>query len=196
MSQPFPPQPDQPPAPQPAPRKKRRWPWVAGGVFVVVVIAAIVGGQGSGSTSNTAAATTAATATEQAAAAPTVTVPCDGCTPEDQIPQDCISGCTSSTTAAPDVPASDTIVYTITGHRSSDITYIVPGSFQESQVTDTTKLPWSKTFTVDSGQYSSLIISAQNAGGGTIGCSISVDGQVVASNSSTGEYAIVECQGG
>lgn len=90
--------------------------------------------------------------------------------------------------------AGDVVVYTITGGHSTDITYIAPGSFQTSQITDRTALPWSKSFTLVSDSESTAYeLSAQNAAGGTIGCSITVDGSVVASNSSSGEYAVVEC---
>jgi hypothetical protein len=91
----------------------------------------------------------------------------------------------------------DTIVYTITGGRSQDITFIGPGgSLNESQVTDVTPLPWTKTYTVPAGTEGPLMtLSAQNAGGGEIGCSISVNGQVQSTNTSTGEFAIVACNG-
>ena len=89
-------------------------------------------------------------------------------------------------------PASDTVAYTVTGHRAGTITY-QNGDGNASQVTDTTKLPWTVSFTVPAGTEGFLYVSAQNAGSGTIGCSISVNGQVVKQNSSTGMYAIVEC---
>jgi hypothetical protein len=98
--------------------------------------------------------------------------------------------------APPPAPVQDTIVYTITGGHAGNITYIQPGeSFQESQITDRTKLPWSKTWTLDPSGYEQfgLTIEAQNSGGGTIGCSITVDGKVIAQNSSSGEYAVVTC---
>lgn len=36
-------------------------------------------------------------------------------------------------------------------------------------------------------------VSAQNGGGGTITCSITVDGKVVKQGTATGEYAIASC---
>ena len=112
------------------------------------------------------------------------------------------SGNTGSRSGAPApvtsaaAPAQDTIVYTITGGHSSDITFMEPGEgVQESQITDRTALPWTKTWTLDPSSYEqfTLSIEAQNASGGTIGCSIAVNGKVVAQNSSSGEYAVVTC---
>ena len=169
--------------PAPAPKKRRRWPWITlGAVVAVIVVAGIAGNNGGNGSSNKpapAAATPSPTAAatspaQQAAAKPTTTV----------------------APAPPPAPAQDTIVYTITGGHASDITYVQPGeSFQESQITDRTALPWSKTWTLDPSGYEqfSLTIEAQNAGGGTIGCSITVDGKVIAQNSSSGEYAVVTC---
>ncbi|HEY4455088.1 MAG TPA: MmpS family transport accessory protein [Pseudonocardiaceae bacterium] len=167
----------QPPAP--SPKKRRRWPWITlGAVVIVIVIAATAGNSGNKNTGNPApsAATSAAASPAQGAAAqPT----------------------TSAVAAAPPAaPAQDTIVYTVTGGHAGDITYISPGeSVQESQLTDRTALPWSKTWTLDPSGYEqfSLTIEAQNAGGGTIGCSITVNGKVIAQNSSSGEYSVVTC---
>jgi hypothetical protein len=175
----FPP----PNMPAPAPKKRRRWPWITvGAVVVVIVVAAITGNSGNKSTGNSAPSAGTPTATapanspaQQPAAQPTTT---------------------TVAPAPPPAPVQDTIVYTITGGHAGNITYIQPGeSFQESQITDRTKLPWSKTWTLDPSGYEQfgLTIEAQNSGGGTIGCSITVDGKVIAQNSSSGEYAVVTC---
>lgn len=171
----YPPQPDQP-AWQPTglpprpPKKRRRWPWISLGavVLLIVVISVSTGGKGGSGTSTSTPLTPGA-------------------------------GSPASQVAATTAPAQDTIVYTVTGGHASDITYAQPGeSFQQSQLTDRTALPWSKTWTVAPDGYSSITLSivAQNAGGGTIGCQISINGKTVASNSSTGEYAVVDCAGG
>lgn len=98
----------------------------------------------------------------------------------------------SPATTTTDAPTDDTVTYTITGHRSGTITYTNAGG-DISQVTDTTKLPWTISFTVPAGTEDFLSVSAQNAGSGTIGCSISINGQVAKQNTSTGTYAIVDC---
>lgn len=165
MSQPYP----------PAPRRRRRWPWIVGGILAVIVIAGIAGGvRGGGS-----AAPAAPSTTGNPLAGADIAI-------------------SSVLAATPTTAAPDTIVYTITGRRSSMIDYVNPGpGFQQSQITDQTTLPWSKTFTAAPGSYTSMLLSltAQNAGTGSISCSISIDGKVVASNTSSGQYAIVECQG-
>jgi hypothetical protein len=89
----------------------------------------------------------------------------------------------------------DTVVYTVTGRRAGTITFM-NDSGDISQVTDTTRLPWKKQFTVPAGGEGFLSISAQNAGSGKISCSISINGQVVKQNTSTGTYAIVDCSNG
>jgi hypothetical protein len=40
-----------------------------------------------------------------------------------------------------------------------------------------------------------VLLSAQNAAGGTIGCKVTVDGEVVAENKSRGRFAVVSCDG-
>lgn len=99
---------------------------------------------------------------------------------------------------SPSTPASstaaDAVVYTVTGKRAGTITY-QNSNGDASQVTDTTKLPWTYSFTEPFGARGFLYVSAQNAGTGSIECSISVNGQVVKQNTSTGTYAIVTCTG-
>lgn len=96
------------------------------------------------------------------------------------------------TSAPPVVSDTDTVTYTVTGRSAGTITYENAGG-DASQVTDTTRLPWTVSFTVPAGSEGFLYVSAQNAGGGTIGCSISVNGQAVKQNTSSGTYAIVDC---
>lgn len=98
----------------------------------------------------------------------------------------------SAKPAAPAVPQMDTVVYTVTGHHSSDITY-TNSTGDISQVTDTTHLPWTYKFTSVPDAEGFMDVSAQNSGSGTISCTISINGQVVKKNSSTGAYAIVDC---
>lgn len=92
------------------------------------------------------------------------------------------------------VAASDKgrkVVIEVTGaKKASNVTYSLGTDI--SQDNEAKPLPWKKTL------YSTdpmLIVSvnAQNAGSGTITCTITVDGTVVKTNSSSGEYAIVTC---
>jgi len=84
------------------------------------------------------------------------------------------------------------VTYSVTGRSAGTITYENAGG-DTSQVTDTTRLPWTVSFTLAAGAEEFLYVSAQNAGSGAIACSISVNGQVVKQNTSTGTYAIVDC---
>jgi Mycobacterium membrane protein len=100
---------------------------------------------------------------------------------------------TDTTTEAPPAPpAQDVVVYTITGRRSSSITF-TNSTGDISQVTDTTHLPWTYKYTSLPEAEGFMDVSAQNAGSGEISCSISVNGQVVKMNTSSGAYAIVDC---
>ncbi|MGH8887673.1 MAG: MmpS family transport accessory protein [Egibacteraceae bacterium] len=87
-----------------------------------------------------------------------------------------------------------TIVYEVIGaEKAGNITYAAGGGgiAQDNGVV----LPWRKELQVD-GPLSLAQVSAQNAGGGTITCRITVDGKVVKELSSQGEYAVVSCASG
>lgn len=96
------------------------------------------------------------------------------------------------TVQAPPPPVT---VFTITGNgsQSSTITWTIPGTFDIEQATNVS-LPWSKTFP-DAIDGTHGNISAQDDDGTSISCTITVDGQVVDSQTATGEYAIVQCGG-
>jgi hypothetical protein len=84
-----------------------------------------------------------------------------------------------------------TVTYEVSGAESADVTY-------ENENADTSQeagisLPWTYSFDAPEGSF--VYISAQNNGGGTITCSISVDGGVVESNDSSGEFAICTASG-
>jgi Mycobacterium membrane protein len=89
-----------------------------------------------------------------------------------------------------------TIVYTVTGTGTPTISY---GSFDnnhsgEAQVSDAS-LPWTKTIT-GSGIFNSYSVTATlGAGGGTLTCSIRVDGTQVSHNTATGAFATAACTG-
>jgi len=79
--------------------------------------------------------------------------------------------------------------YTVTSDGGiSVISYAtVQGQAQDTAVTGTT---WTKAIPQD---VQSAVVVAQNAGGGTISCTISEDGKEVARQSSNGQYAVVTC---
>lgn len=91
------------------------------------------------------------------------------------------------------------IVYSLTGTATTADITIQTGSGGQSQQQGV-DIPLTNqngtqglTFTASIGQF--LYISAQNKGDGTLTCTITSDGIVVATNTSSGEYAIVTCEG-
>lgn len=109
-----------------------------------------------------------------------------GCTPADSSDPNLIPP------AAPATPNNTrTVTYRIGGTATNaKITYSTP-SGQEQQ--NGAHVPWKKTFTIKRGEYTSTVVSARNADGGTITCEISVDGKVTKQAESSGEDAIVSC---
>lgn len=79
-----------------------------------------------------------------------------------------------------------------TAASASNITYGLGGNMSQD---NGQKLPWSKQAkSTDAFLFTSL--SAQSAGGsGTITCKVTVDGKLVAENTSQGQYAVVTCSG-
>lgn len=86
-----------------------------------------------------------------------------------------------------------TVTYTVTGNgRASSITYSTGGTGQV-QNTDVI-LPWSASVPKGSGPLAIFIILAQDGTGTSITCTISDRSGVLATNTSTGKYAIAQCQ--
>lgn len=84
-----------------------------------------------------------------------------------------------------------TVVYEIGGTaRKGLITYSTPSGQEQA---NGAKVPWTKTFKAKGGEI--LQVSAQNDGGGTITCKISVDGKMVKKAQSSGQFAIASCDG-
>jgi Mycobacterium membrane protein len=81
---------------------------------------------------------------------------------------------------------------TTTGSGILSVTYMKP-NFNITQETNVKGKKWSKTIQ-DDGSSIGINMNAQNKGGGTITCTISRGGQVIAENSSSGEYAVVSCR--
>jgi len=86
-----------------------------------------------------------------------------------------------------------TVTYEVIGSGgagSAMITYTTPSGQEQDSSAD---LPWRKTFKSDAGEF--LSVSAQNKGGGTITCTITVDGKTIKRARSKGAYAIASCDG-
>lgn len=92
--------------------------------------------------------------------------------------------------------AKHTIVYSVTGTGAPTITYSSfdnnhNGSTQNSSV----PLPWTKTVT-GSGIFNAYSVTATlGEGGGTLTCTITVDGKQVSTNSANGAFATANCSG-
>ena len=89
-----------------------------------------------------------------------------------------------------------TIVYTVTGSGTANITYYAfdNGNTGTSQVGDA-PLPWTKTIT-GSGLFNSYsVIATVGASGGTVACTLSVDGKKVSSHSASGAFSSADCTG-
>ena len=159
----------QPSAPSPAPGKRRKWPWIVGGIVLLIIIIAVSSGGGN---STTAGAGGAAASTSPApAAAPA---------PASGTPDSTASGASG-------------VVYEVTGTgRANNITFgdVTKGLSQQNG----TKLPWKKTAPTSDG-FAAYGLTAQNGGSGEISCKITVDGKEVANNTSSGQYAVVSCNG-
>lgn len=159
-----------PPAPSPAPKKRRKWPWIVGGIIVLIIIISVSSKGGS----------TTSTATGAGGAAPTTQAQASAQPAPSQAPDSASSG-------------AGNVVYEVTGTgRANNITYgdVTKGLSQQNG----TKLPWTKTAPASDG-FAAYGLTAQNGGSGEISCKITVDGKEVANNTSSGQYAVVSCNG-
>lgn len=87
-------------------------------------------------------------------------------------------------------PLTVSVTYDVTGPSTADITYLTGDLGTEQAVG--ADLPWSKTIAVDA-DAAVLSVTAQNNGSGSITCSITRDGVVLSTHTSTGAYAVVTC---
>jgi hypothetical protein len=187
----LPPTAQAPLPPRPAPKKRKKWPFIVGGIVVLFVIIGIAGQGGSNSGTDTTAAQSPA-----AAAAPAGnSQPAGGQAPAEPPP------------AAPAAPAAadegtDEITYEVTGEgvsKANNITYVKDKNFGQQQENGA-KLPWKKTIKMENGlfdaQPTSLVAQSGSGGAGSITCRILKNGQEVTSSTSSGAYAVVTCSGG
>ncbi len=82
-----------------------------------------------------------------------------------------------------------TVVLSVTGTGPMDVSYMAGG--RSSQDTAAAS-PWQARYQMY-GPAPVTALTAQNGGSGSISCTITEDGQIVASNTSTGAYAVVQC---
>jgi hypothetical protein len=82
-----------------------------------------------------------------------------------------------------------TIIMEVTGAKKADITY---GLNSDQSQANGAKVPWKKTLKSSEALTIGTLV-AQNKGDGKITCTIKVNGKVVKTNSSEGEYAVVTC---
>jgi hypothetical protein len=85
-----------------------------------------------------------------------------------------------------------TIAYVVEGRGNVDIT--IENEF-ESTEQHTVKLPYSKEFKADSGQFVYLSAQKDSGGSGQITCLLLLDGQVAKKASTTAEYGICDVSG-
>lgn len=86
-------------------------------------------------------------------------------------------------------PGGHTVTFAIRGTASrTSVTYTAPGGKKRHDVVSP---PWSRTFTVNDGE--SIDINAHSGGGGTLTCTLTVDGDLVKSATSSGDSATVDC---
>lgn len=163
MTQPDPPRPPHgqhyaPPAV--APRRRRKWPFVVGGIVLLLVLVGIAGGN------NAPAPTAPAAPAASAAAEP-----------------------------GADATSGTSVVYEVTGKGTASVTYSKEGFSQEQQ--NGVRLPYRKELMFSAAPVTpALTVVAQHStGGGDITCRITVDGTVVGESTSSGQYAVVTCNG-
>jgi hypothetical protein len=83
------------------------------------------------------------------------------------------------------------VVYEMGGTaKKADLTWTTPSGVEQE---GDAKVPWKKTLKAKDG--TAISISGQNKGGGTITCTITVDGEQVKAAKSKGLYQIASCDG-
>jgi len=165
--QPPPPYQPGPAAPQPPAKKRKKWPFIVGGLVALIVIISVANG---GKTDKTEPTT-------PAAAAPTQDTPAPAAPPTQEAKK----------------PASRVVVYEVTGAgQALNITYTTDGMTSSEQVA-AAALPWTKQLELPAGQALQVVSVVAQAGDGTpeIAAKITVDGKVVKEGKSSGQFAVV-----
>jgi len=190
MSQPYPPQYPQQPSgssgqypPAGRPAKKRKWPWIVGGLIVLGVIGSAIGGN----SEPAPPAPAPAGAPAQPAPAPAPEAP---------------AAAPPAAPAAPVAPAGEDVIrYEVVGDGVDEVTtisYVADENFSQQQANGES-LPWSTEITLPNGLFDyqalSLVAQSGSGDGGEITCRILRNGEVVVESTSSGAYAVVTCSG-
>lgn len=89
------------------------------------------------------------------------------------------------------IGSADKVVFSLTGTaHGATVQYVAEDSASEQRHVS---VPWSHSVSAKSG--ATLVMSAQNDGGGSLTCVITVNGREVARHTSRGQFAIVTCSG-
>jgi hypothetical protein len=98
-------------------------------------------------------------------------------------------------TVSDDANKVHTAIYSVTGNGVANISYdSVTTAGGGTQQAIGSPLPWSKTVS-GKGLITIFSVVAQLTSGSTVSCTLTVDGKVVSSHTSTGQDAIVTCDG-
>lgn len=99
----------------------------------------------------------------------------------------------SQAEASPE-PEARTITLEVFGENGTTQARLITRTAAGDQIQDSNvALPSAKHVEVRQGKWVSVVVSASNAGDGTIGCRIKLDGQVIKEQRSTGKYSHVTC---
>lgn len=89
---------------------------------------------------------------------------------------------------APEHPEAHKVRFALRGSGRVSVSFTTPDGHRRRMVVSP---PWSRTFTVNDGQ--SVDVNAHGKGSGELTCTLSVDGELVKSASSSGGSASVDC---
>jgi hypothetical protein len=89
---------------------------------------------------------------------------------------------------APEHHGTHKVTFAVRGSGRASVSFTTPDGHRRRMVVSP---PWSRTFTVDDGQ--SVDVNAHGGGSGELTCTLSVDGELVKSASSSGGSADVDC---
>lgn len=166
------------------PTRRRRWPWILGGLAVFVLIV----GSCAGNTTAPNPGVTGAPAALNPPPPPQAT----------SIPTRAARSSSNDDTTDPTTSdTSDMVTLEVTGHGVSKATNISFGSLTGGQAQHNGKsLPW-RTRIPAGGGFNSVSLTAQSGSGGSgsITCTIRQGDQVIQTNTSEGAYAVVMCSG-
>jgi hypothetical protein len=89
---------------------------------------------------------------------------------------------------APEHPGPHKVTFAIRGNGRASVSFTAPDGHHRRMVVSP---PWSRTFTVNDGQK--VDVNAHGTGSGELTCTLSVDGELVKSATSSGGSSTVDC---